>query len=503
MKRLVTLFIVSMLAFSLGTRGRADTAGDKLASQIEQRVQQALKPLFMPKQAANVTNFERLTVMGNWTETWPNARGGHKTLAVRGRIWNAAIAAALAKHGAVHLPRRNEPYYLDGPIVIRTGQRISADRDAEIRLKPNVNTCMVRNEHPVDGHKGPASASVPPDANIVIEGGIWSTLCFSGQSNGNGEGHSALKNDLPGCYCTILLSNVRQVMVRNVVVRHGSGFGLHLSNCRDFLVEGMAFEAHGRDGVHVNGPASYGIVRNIRGATADDFVALNAWDWYYSTPTFGPIDHVLVEALYGDVLSKRATGVPAGPEGSAEIRVLPGVKNFPDRTKLACPVADCVFRNLYDIRTVKLYDQPNLEMDRNKDFSDPIGTIRNLYFERLKLSRRCVFQLAANIDGLRVDDVQLTFGFGGDYKLVEIGPMSQTWNYPPDDPSKWVEVFSPDRDVTVRNFHLTSVRVKADGTMKPLADAEARLVKASDQKLNPNYPKTTPRGGTGKAFWIR
>ena len=57
--------------------------------------------------------------------------------------------------------------------------------------------------------------------------------------------------------------------------------------------------------------------------------------------------------------------------------------------------------------------------------------------------------------------------------------------------------------MTVRNFHLTNVRVKADGAMKPLADAEARLVKVSDQKLNPNYPKTTPRGGTGKAYWIR
>ena len=205
-----------------------------------------------------------------------------------------------------------------------------------------------------------------------------------------------------------------------------------------------------------------------------------------------------------------ATCSPSGPLDSrrdlkacAEIRVLPGVKNFPDRTKLDCPVADCVFRDLVDIRTVKLYDQPNLEMGRDKDFSDPIGAIRKLYFEGLNLSRRCIFQLAANIDGLRVDDVQLTFGFGGDYKLVEIGPMSQTWNYPPDDPSKWVEVFSPDRDVTVRNFHLTNVRVKADGAMKPLADAEARLVKVSDQKLNPNYPKTTPRGGTGKAYWIR
>ena len=39
--------------------------------------------------------------------------------------------------------------------------------------------------------------------------------------------------------------------------------------------------------------------------------------------------------------------------------------------------------------------------------------------------------------------------------------------------------------------------------MKPLPDPEARLVKVSDQKLNPDYPRTTPRGGTGKAYWIK
>ena len=40
----------------------------------------------------------------------------------------------------------------------------------------------------------------------------------------------------------------------------------------------------------------------------------------------------------------------------------------------------------FNIRTVKLYDQPNLEMGRDKDFSDPIGAIRKLYFEGLNLS---------------------------------------------------------------------------------------------------------------------
>ena len=86
MKRLVTLFMATALVISFGTRAQADSAGDKLASQIEEHVQQALKPLCTSKQAVNATKFERLAVTGTWTDVWPDGRGGHKTLAVRGRI---------------------------------------------------------------------------------------------------------------------------------------------------------------------------------------------------------------------------------------------------------------------------------------------------------------------------------------------------------------------------------------------------------------------------------
>jgi len=48
-----------------------------------------------------------------------------------------------------------------------------------------------------------------------------------------------------------------------------------------------------------------------------------------------------------------------------------------------------------NIRTVKMYDQPNLELGRDKDFADPIGTIRNVYFSRLIFERPGRFQIAA------------------------------------------------------------------------------------------------------------
>jgi hypothetical protein len=30
-----------------------------------------------------------------------------------------------------------------------------------------------------------------------------------------------------------------------------------------------------------------------------------------------------------------------------------------------------------------------------------------------------------------------------------------------------------------------------------------QVVRIIEQELNPDYPKTTPRGGTGKGIWIR
>ncbi len=151
---------------------------------------------------------------------------------------------------------------------------------------------------------------------------------------------------------------------------------------------------------------------------------------------------------------------------------------------------------------MKMYDQPNLELGRDRDFADPIGWMRNLYFSRLVFSRPGRFQIAANVDGLSIDDVQLRFAVPGAFKLVEIGPMSATYQRKPDDPGTWTEIFSPDRDVTVRGLHLTGVRVLEDDRLVPVPDAERRLVSVSDQKPNPDYPKSTPRGGSGKARLI-
>lgn len=398
---------------------------------------------------------------------------------------NAAIQAALDNSNAVHLPKRDRPYILDGPIILKSSQKLTADADTVIQLKPGTNTCMVRNDHIVGFADKPVPADTKPDTDIHIEGGIWTTF-----GDGNTRGHSSKQAHVHGTHGVILLQNVRRVTVRNITVRRSKAFAVHLANARDFTVDGVTLDEHGRDGVHVNGPASDGIIRNVSGVSHDDTVALNAWEWKNYAPSFSAIHHIIIEDV---------RGAPDGIPSANSIRLLPGVKRFSDGTTMECPIHDITIRRVTDIRDFKLYDQPNLELGRDKDFSIGVGTLKNLRFENLIFHRPGSIQVHANTDGFAVSDVKLDFPPRDDFRLIELGPKSATYKHKPNDPAAWVEIFSPDLDCTMRNVSVTGVRVRDAQTDLPID----QIVRVIEQKPNPDYPKTTPKGGTGKAIWIR
>ncbi len=427
-----------------------------------------------------------------WTEKWPDKAGQIQTLSVTAEVWTAAFQADLNADGQLHIPAREKPYYLDGPIILKSGQKIIADVTAEIRLKPGTSTCMVRNEHVVTLNTKPVSADQPLDKDITIEGGIWSTLAVSrSESNGNLRGASSATQPVFGTHGVILLQNVRGVSVKNVTIRQSRPFGVHLANAHEFTVENITLQEHYRDGVHVNGPASDGVIRGVRGDSHDDNVALNAWEWKNYAPSYGAIERILIEDV---------TGSPEGTQAANSIRLLPGVKRFDDGSTLDCPIADITLRRITDIREFKLYDQPNLELGRDKDFSQRIGTLRNLRFEDLTFNLPGKIEVHADTEGLIVHNVKLHHALTADWHLLAIGPKSMTYKGAPGtDPLRWTEIFSPDLDCTVRNVSVTGVRTRDSQTDLPID----QVVKVIEQKPNPNYPKTTPKGGTGKGNWIR
>lgn len=427
-----------------------------------------------------------------WNEKWPGEAGRLQNRVVTAEVWTRAMQAALDHTNALHIPAREKPYYIDGPLVMKSGRKITADAKAEIRLKPGTNTCMVRNENVIGFADRPVPAETQPDTDIHIEGGIWTTLAVSrSESNGNLRGASSKQNAVLGTHGVFLLQNVRRASVKCITVRQSRAFGVHLANVRHFTVDGVTLDEHGRDGVHVNGPASDGLIRNVSGISHDDTVALNAWEWKNYAPSYGPIERIVIEEV---------RGAPDGIPSASSIRLLPGLKSFDDRTTLDCPISDITLRCLTDIREFKLYDQPNLELGRDKDFSLGVGTLKNIRFEDLIFHRPGKIEVHANTDGLVIENVKLHHTLASDWHLVAIGPKSMTYKGAPgSDPSRWVEIFSPDLDCTVRNVVISGVRCAI--SQKDLAIEQ--VAKVIELRRNPDYPRTTPKGGTGKGIWIR
>jgi hypothetical protein len=443
------------------------------------------------KTTKKLSDFQHLVRTETWVEKWPDASGKAEKRDVIAEVWTQAMQASLDTQGVLHIPARTQPYYLDGPLVLKSGQKLSADPTAEIRLKPDTNTCMARNEHVVALNTQPVPADLQLDTDISIEGGIWTTMATSATNHGNALGRSSKVNPVFGTHGVILLQNVRRVSVRNITVSRSIPFGVHLANAHEFTVENIALEGHRRDGVHVNGPATDGLIRGVSGDSRDDNVALNAWEWKNYAPSFGPIERIVIEDVTG-----AAAGVPA----ANSIRLLPGVKRFEDGTMLDCPISDIKLRRITDIREIKIYDQPNLELGRNNDFSIGVGTLKNVVFENLTFNHPGQIELHANTDGLRIQNVQVNHPTTPNWRLLAIGPKSMTYKHgKAEDTTKWTEIFSPDLDCTVRNVLVSGVRLRDSQTDLPTE----QVVKVVEQKLNIDYPKTTPKGGTGKGIWIR
>lgn len=427
-----------------------------------------------------------------WLEKWPDPNGQIQTISVTAEIWTQAFQAVLDANGVLHIPAREQPYYLDGPLVLKSGQKLTADAKAEIRLKPGTNTCMVRNQHVATLNSKPVPADQPLDTGIIVEGGIWSTLAVSrSEANGNLRGAASRQNAAFGTHGVILLQNVRGVSVKNVTIRQSKAFGVHLANAHEFTIENITLENHGRDGVHVNGPASDGLIRGVHGDPHDDNVALNAWEWKNYAPSYGSIERIVIEDV---------TGAAEGISAANSIRLLPGVKRFSDGTTLDCHVADVTLRRITDIREFKLYDQPNLELGRDKDFSIGVGTLKNIRFEDLTFHRPGKIEVHANTDGLTVQNVHVHHAITPDWHLLALGPKSVTYKGAPGtDPARWTEIFSPDLDCTVRNVVINNVRQAGSGKDLPIE----QVAKVIEMRPNSRYPQTTPKGGIGRGIWIR
>ena len=413
------------------------------------------------------------------------------------------IAKALEGYDHVVVPELPFPIYLDRPIVMASGKRLTVHPKTAIRMMDGCGGCMVRNEHVIDGRFGPFPAEYE-DHDILVEGGIWEQAKY-GYSPA--DDHPAMRSFATQRYDGVvpdnarnvllgvfLFSNVKNFTVRGIVVRECEFYGVLVAGGSHFILENIVFQNHFKDGLHINGPSSYGYIRNISGETGDDLIALNAWDWATSAVSFGGIDRMDIQDVVCD---------------HREVRLLPGRKVFLSGSKVDCPITDCRFQNIKGVYCFKMYQQPYFLNDFReiKDKSEIAGVMKNIAFSNIELgaltekglgevSVDAIFEICSDCTSITMDkitlDMPLQEVLKADVKLVKIGPKSSTFTFGQNDPSKWCELFDADLICTVDNLHLRDVSFAG----VPCRN-QAALVSTVHLSPNLDYPNTTPKGGTG------
>lgn len=381
----------------------------------------------VPTKAASVkslTDYADLAQKQSWKQKLdPSTRElKNKAFKITGTVWSDAIEKSLDENNHVHIPKMDEPVYIDRPIVVTTGTQIIVHPETEIKIIiDEVEHCLIQNKNIVSGQDGPIELCQGADKDILIEGGIWSDQKNDGAGpQGFRKGKEAL---MLGSQGAIVLSNVENATVRNLTVKDNSSFGVQIGNARNFLIENITLD-NTKDGVHVEGPSEIGIIRNLSGPFAsDDAVALNAWDWRTSSLTFGSITDILVEDIAVD-------------EGACAIRILPGIKIFPNGSTLPCLVSRCIFKAIRNCHTFKIYDQPNIRCIKD-DYSDNLGLVSHMFFEDIEIrglknedsrdsSKIAAIEICEHASDLYFENIHMDYIPGGIYPkyLISIGPKS-------------------------------------------------------------------------------
>lgn len=245
----------------------------------------------------------------------------------------ALQAALTAGAGGMVRGRPGKTYLISAPLVVSSGTTLDMT-GCTIRLKAASGVNMLQNAAVV--------ATGTRDSNIVVRGGLWDRGANGGTDTGN---HTLRFRRVDG----LVVSDLK-------VVSTNGKYSVNLGDVNDFTVERVRFDVFS-DGVHVNGPATRGLIRDIKGTTGDDLVALTATDYASYNDVSGDITDIRIEDLYGDACQKALVKLLAGPTTRILRVAVDGVRGDtpahlvgigdPATGTTALEMADISFRNLH------------------------------------------------------------------------------------------------------------------------------------------------------------
>ena len=349
-----------------------------------------------------------------------------------GKIWSEAFSFALKNYEDIIIPAGK--YYVDKSLVVPQNRGIIADENAEIILIKGVKSLLLRNENVIDGSDKPIPKTAIKDENISITGGIW------GEENDErlGYGKSGCfdeNNSMVGVSTCFLLSNVKNLTLKNLTFRHTAGFAIQMGNISNFAVENICFDACYADGLHINGGTENGTVKNLYGHTEDDLIALNAYDWDNSSINFGKIENLVVDGVKCET----------GGNVHKSIRIQPGIYPYKNGEKEDCFIKNLTIKNVSGVACFKMYLQTpayttlpekNVGVGRmenvrfenvSADTSEPVDKQPNYLSGNTVTGNFATFEIGSNVKNLVFDNVKTILNkvkYPNSY-FMTVGPKTQ------------------------------------------------------------------------------
>ena len=209
----------------------------------------------------------------------------------------AALDTAVAS-GGVHL-------VMDGAALI-TGLRVHSNTTIECRDKTCGFFLADHANQPVLANANP-SATERLDRHLTLLGGTYNQNCRQQAHHVPENVHYTKAREF---VVGLRLLGVENVLIRDVTVQDFRCFAILMTNWLHVTMENIRLElpnfipAANQDGIHVQGPGRFLILRNISGKTSDDFIALNGDEehngqtsWFHPAASVGPMSDIMVDTL--------------------------------------------------------------------------------------------------------------------------------------------------------------------------------------------------------------
>ena len=287
---------------------------------------------------------------------------------------NAIIAIST---GIVYIP--DGTYIISGQINLKSNMKLLLSPGAIIKTKDGAQPYTMISAGGID----------IPLVNVFIEGGTFDANYRSGTRKGN----------------AIQLFEIDGLIVRNIKIIDSGNWGIQHFGCNNFLIENITFDQAEGAGINsdgITGSSTNGTIRNIKGYTNDDMVAVGSMIWSKTYLT----ENIVIENIFPAKKNNSLTWVGVAVYASDNlITKNVTIRNVQGYTT-NCPIRVMDYKSWDTAQGIK-------------------STIQNITIDNVKVTTGAtattnvgILLETATIKGLRVSNIQINHATASDTILI-------------------------------------------------------------------------------------